>query len=93
MLALIPLVIVVGFSGELLLELVYRAAGLVDEVPQVSGYLRELAGAEDQQKEQSDDDYLLGADTEHALNITPGGRPYNERSGPALYSTHERTDE
>ena len=66
---------------QLALELVHRAAGLVDEAAQVASHLRELAGAEDHQKQQPDNDQLLPAYAEHAENITRRPAPYNVFAG------------
>ena len=50
-LALLVFFVLVRGGGQLVLELVYRAAGLADEAAQVAGHLRELAGAEDYEEE------------------------------------------
>ena len=47
-------VLVVG-GGQLGLELVHRAASFGDELADVPGHLRELAGAEEDQEQDSDD--------------------------------------
>src|ERR671933_203218 len=67
------------------LELVHRAAGLVDEPAQVTGHLGELAGAEDQQKQQPDDDQFLSADTEHHANITRKFASYKGLVAPPMF--------
>ena len=75
-----PVLFVVLVGDQLGLELLHRTASVVDEPAEIAGHLGELAGAEDHQKDQPDDDYLFPADAEHVTNITrrPGG--YNVRA-------------
>jgi hypothetical protein len=73
---LLFLVFFVG-GDQLVLELVHRAARLVDEPAEVAGHLWELARPEDHQDKQPDDDQLLSADAEHDANITRGSLCYN----------------
>jgi len=76
-LALRASVLVFVVEYQLALELVHRAAGLVDEAAQVASHLRELAGAEDHQKQQPDNDQLFPTYTEHAENIPRRPTAYN----------------
>ena len=67
----------VGPGGQLLLELVYRVAGLGHEAAQVTGHPRERVGAKDHQNQEADYDDLLAADAKHGTIITLGRPPYD----------------
>ena len=73
----VPFVFAVFAGKQFALELIHRVAGLADEPAEVAGHLGELARAKDDQKEQTDNNYLLTADTEHSANITRCPAGYN----------------
>ena len=72
------LVVIVDIGCELGLELVHGAAGLVNETADVAGHLGELAGAEEQEEENSYQNYFPWTNPEtHATNILPRAAGYN----------------
>ena len=63
--ALFRLSAILLLEYKVLLELVHGAASFVHELAELSGHLRELAGTEDNQRQEPYEHYLLDADTEH----------------------------